>query len=150
MGAFVGVGGSWWLLCNSSSCYLVGSGVIGIDAEVCMWLSYVYVGVITLLVWSFLFRDGFLRGFCSSQSLYCNRFSLVCFFYPPELISASCTGLSVNNILPFEKKKKMIYWLMSKFCSTKLQILVGYSLAYTMELTCGEIYCPWYITHSVY
>ncbi|KEH21496.1 transcription factor jumonji (JmjC) domain protein [Medicago truncatula] len=34
----------------------------------------------------------------------------------------------------------MIYWLMSKFCSTKLQILVGYSLAYTMELTCGMLY----------
>ena len=35
-------------------------------------------------------------------------FSCICVFFPSELISASCTGLLVNNILPIQKRKRVI------------------------------------------
>jgi len=54
-----------------------------------------------LLVWGGFFK-GFLFEpvFCGNQFPLCNLF-----FFPPELFSAPCTGLKVNNILPIQKKR---------------------------------------------
>lgn len=66
------------------------------------------------------FEGDFLRGFSSSRYYYGNRFFLVIVFFPPELISASCTGLLVNKSLPIQKKeKKYILFVLRRFVKTK-------------------------------
>jgi hypothetical protein len=67
---------------------------------------------------------GFLRGFCSSRCFGGNRFPLVfIFFFPPKLVSASCTGLLVNNILPSQKKKNYFYyWISDSALKSNLEI----------------------------
>jgi hypothetical protein len=54
---------------------------------------------------TFVFWVVFKGVFVRAGVLCGNRFPLCCFFPPPELISASRTGLLVNNILPIQKKK---------------------------------------------
>jgi hypothetical protein len=52
-------------------------------------------------------RGGFLKGFLFEPVIdVATDFPFV-FFSPPKLISASCTGLLVNNICRFKKKKKL-------------------------------------------
>jgi hypothetical protein len=69
--------------------------------------SNVYSCVITLWYDPFVFGC-FLKGFLFEPGdCMATNFPLLYFFSPPELISASRTGLSVNNILPFQKKNQL-------------------------------------------
>jgi hypothetical protein len=83
------------------------SGLFGVDAGVCMcsvkciFLRHYSLGDF-FCIWVV-----FYRGFCSSLVIVWQPISpYLYFFYPPELVSASCTGSSVNKIWPFQKKKK--------------------------------------------
>lgn len=100
---FCCAGGFWWALGCIFGCSLDGWGGLGVDAGVCMW----FVICICQRQYSFvpfLFFGWFLRGFCWSHVCTATNFPLCVFFFPPELISASCTGLLVNNICQFKKK----------------------------------------------
>lgn len=74
-------------------------------------LSFVYACIITLLVYlGVVFYEVFVRvGVCVATD-----FSLFVFFSPPELINASCTGLLINNIFPFQKKKSDKCYVVSR------------------------------------
>lgn len=73
-----------------------------IDARVCAWIVIGMCLVITLFGCIFV-RGGFLRVFVRAVVLW-QQISLVCLF-STQAISAYCTGLLVNNICRFKKKK---------------------------------------------
>jgi hypothetical protein len=82
-------------------------GASGVDAGVC-WRVFSCISLRHDSCGLFLlFSGGFLTGFLFEPGdCMTTDFPFFVFFSPPKLISASCTGLLVNNILPIQKKKK--------------------------------------------
>jgi hypothetical protein len=88
-----------FLVCEAGGLVLTQGYACGLSYLICICLRHYSLG------W-FLCLGVVFKGFFFEPVFVWQPISPCMFFFSPELISASCTGLLVNNILPIQKKKK--------------------------------------------